>query len=126
MEKLSKLTWWKWLMHKIWYDLACTDVHLFYSVVLQNHLRSGQQTATGILNKELPAFCLMNKLKPLLFTLLMLSTGAGAFALSAEITGKSGAEEKVYVVVTATLILIITIFFYLFRIDRKQTKMEEI
>lgn len=67
----------------------------------------------------------MNKLKPFLFTLLMLFAGSGLFAQSVEMADKFRGEGKIYVVVTIALILLITIFFYLFRLDRKLTKMEE-
>lgn len=67
----------------------------------------------------------MNKLKSFWFTLLLLFFSFGVSAQSAEMADNFRGEGKIYVVVTVALILLITIFFYLFRLDRKLTKMEE-
>lgn len=67
----------------------------------------------------------MNKLKPFLFTLWMLFAGFGVSAQSVEMADQFRGEGKIYVVVMVAMILLVTIFFYLFRIDRKLKKLEE-
>lgn len=67
----------------------------------------------------------MNKTKLFLFTLFTLFTGLGVSAQSVEMADNFRGEGKIYVVVAVALILLITIFFYLFRIDRKLKKLEK-
>lgn len=67
----------------------------------------------------------MIKIKPFLFTLMTLFASLGVSAQSVEMADNFRGEGKIYVVVAVALILLITIFFYLFRIDRKLKKLEE-
>ena len=67
----------------------------------------------------------MNKFKSFLFTLIMIMTGYGVTAQPVEMADKFRGEGKIYVVVMIALLLLISIFFYLFRIDRKLKKLEE-
>lgn len=67
----------------------------------------------------------MNKFKSFLFTLMIIMTGPGVAAQPVEMADKFRGEGKIYVVVMIALLLLISIFFYLFRIDRKLKKLEE-
>lgn len=67
----------------------------------------------------------MNKLKHFLFTLQLAFTGLVVEAQPVEMADKFRGEGKIYVVVMIALILLLGIFFYLFRLDKKLKKLEE-
>ena len=67
----------------------------------------------------------MNKIKSFLFSLLMLFVSLGVSAQQVEMADNFRGEGKIYIVVIIALMLLITIFFYLFRIERKLKKLEE-
>ena len=58
----------------------------------------------------------------LLFTLLFINFSA--FSQEIEMADKMRQEGKIYVVVAVVLVILIGIFFYLFRLDSKLNKLE--
>ncbi len=58
----------------------------------------------------------------LIFTLLLINFSA--FSQEIEMADKMRQEGKIYVVVAVVLVILIGIFFYLFRLDSKLNKLE--
>ena len=58
----------------------------------------------------------------LIFTLLFINFSA--FSQEIEMADKMRQEGKIYVVVAVVLVILIGIFFYLFRLDSKLNKLE--
>ena len=67
----------------------------------------------------------MNKMKTLVLAIGMFAFHLPGFGQSVEMADKFRGEGKIYVVVTVVLLLLISIFFYLFRIDKKLSNFEQ-
>jgi CcmD family protein len=60
-----------------------------------------------------------------LFALVLLMTSAGAYGQNAEMADAFRAEGKIYVVVAIILIVLTGLIVYLFLLDRKLNKLEQ-
>lgn len=66
----------------------------------------------------------MNKMKKILFLISLMSFSLSSAAQTVEMANNFRGEGKIYVVVAVVMLVLLGIFFYLFRMDRRITKLE--